>query len=461
MFKDFNQILQKNNLLNADKHVLLAVSGGVDSITLLHLMHSIPKEIRPQLSIAHINHQLRPEADNEELFVKQLAKKYKLPFYSYLWNKVDHPKNGIEEAARNIRYSFFKRIMKDQQIDILMTAHHQDDQVETILMKLTRGSTLAQLTGIQFSQSFAEGKLVRPLLSFTKEALYAFAKEQQLSFVEDETNIELDYMRNRFRNQIIPLLKEENNQFNQHVIQFSEDLTDVLEVSKNAIIEKFNLVIRKHKDEWLLDISSFSKLSEAYQRLVLKHLLDLLYQTEENLYKKKYVDLIQEWILQGEVNTQLDLQNDNIAQKEYNTVSFTKKKDTDNLIDEQKFTIQHLNQWVELSKNEKIGLFILDDSTEIEDNEDVFFIDEENLRLPLTIRHRQPGDRMRYAGLNGSKKIKDIFIDDKTPIKRRNQAWIVEDRTGIILWLITYRKMSLFTAQETDKLTYILKYKKD
>ena len=461
MFQDFNQILQKNNLLNADKHVLLAVSGGVDSIVLLHLMHSIPKEIRSKLSVAHINHQLRPEADNEEIFVKQLAHKYQLPFYSYLWNKVDHPKSGIEEAARNIRYSFFKRIMKEQKIDILMTAHHQDDQVETILMKLTRGSTLAQLTGIQFSQSFSEGELVRPLLSFSKEALYAFAKEQQLAFVEDESNVELTYMRNRFRNQIIPLLKEENNQFNQHVVQFAVDLTDLLEVSKDAITEKFDRVIRKNKDEWVLDIPKFSELSVAYQRLVLKHLLDVLYHKEENLYKANYIELIQDWIIQGEVNTQLDLQNDNVAKKEYNTVSFTKKKDIDHPIDKQEFTIQHLNQWVQLSKNEKIGLFILDDTMEIVDNEYVLFIDEEKLHLPLTIRHRQPGDRMRYVGLNGSKKIKDIFIDDKTPIKQRDQAWIVEDCLGAIIWLVTYRKMSLFTAQETDKLTYILKYKKD
>ncbi|HLR89211.1 MAG TPA: tRNA lysidine(34) synthetase TilS, partial [Atopostipes sp.] len=162
-----------------------------------------------------------------------------------------------------------------------------------------------------------------------------------------------------------------------------------------------------------------------------------------------------------EVNTQLDLQNDNVAKKEYNTVSFTKKKDVDHPIDKQEFTIQHLNQWVQLSKNEKIGLFILDDTMEIVDNEYVLFIDEEKLHLPLTIRHRQPGDRMRYVGLNGSKKIKDIFIDDKTPIKQRDQAWIVEDCLGAIIWLVTYRKMSLFTAQETDKLTYILKYKKD
>src|SRR5690625_6548608 len=99
-------------------------------------------------------------------------------------NKLYHHKSGIEEASLNIRYSFFKRLMKEQNIDTLMTAHHQDDQVETILMKWTRGSTLAQLTGIQFSQSFAEGELVRPLLHFSKDTLYAFAKEQDLKYFE-------------------------------------------------------------------------------------------------------------------------------------------------------------------------------------------------------------------------------------------------------------------------------------
>ena len=460
MFQNFKQILQEHSLLKKDNHVLLAVSGGVDSIVLFHLMQNIPETKRPKISIAHVNHQLRPEADQEEQFVRQLADNYQLPFFSYLWDKADHPKNGIEEAARNIRYSFFKQIMKREKMNILMTAHHQDDQVETILMKLTRGSTLAQLTGIEFSQSFAEGELVRPLLGFSKQMLYDLAEEQRWTFVEDSTNFELDYMRNRFRNEIIPLLRKENQQFDQHVIQFASDLDDLLEIAKGPLEAEFNKVSQKKQGSWQLDLLKFSKLSAATQRMVLKVLLDRLYEKEEDLYKLNYIDLLQDWILHGEVNTQLDLQNNFVAFKEYQVVYFSKEKQEEFSAKNESFILDTVGQWLQLSAHEKIGLFLFDSADKEESCEEVLLMEEGKFHLPLTIRHRQPGDRMRYKGLKGSKKIKDIFIDEKVPIKQRNKAWLVEDHLGNILWLISYRKMSLFTAQETDKLIYVLKYKK-
>src|SRR5699024_7993679 len=236
-------------------------------------MQNIPKEQRPKLSVAHVNHQLRPEADKEEQFVKQLADTYQIPFYSFLWNRADHPKSGIEEAARNIRYSFFEQLMKREKMNVLMTAHHQDDQVETILMKLTRGSTLAQLTGIEFSQSFSEGELVRPLLGFSKQMLYDLAKDQQWAFVEDTTDFELDYMRNRFQNESIPLLRKENLQFDQHVIQFASDLEDLLEISKAPIEAVFDEVAQREQESWRLDGLKFLNFSAATQRMVIQTLL--------------------------------------------------------------------------------------------------------------------------------------------------------------------------------------------
>lgn len=461
MFQDFNQILQEHNLLKKDNHILLAVSGGVDSIVLFHLMQNIPETKRPKLSVAHVNHQLRPEADREEQFVKQLASRYRVPFYSFIWEKAAHPDSGIEEAARNIRYSFFEQLMEQNKMNVLMTAHHQDDQVETILMKLTRGSTLAQLMGIAFSQSFSEGELVRPLLGFSKQMLYDLAKEQQWEFIEDSTNFELGYMRNRFRNEIIPLLRNENQQFDQHVIQFASDLEDLLEVSKTSIETAFNKVVRKKQDSWQIDRLKFSNLSAATQRMVLKTLLDHLYKNEKDLYKSNYMELLQEWILNGEVNTQLDLQNDFIAMKGYESICFSKQGPETSSIDNEHFILDAVGQWVQLSEYEKIGLFPFDSADRKEWNRDSLLMEEGKFQLPLTIRHRQAGDRMRYAGLKGSKKIKDIFIDEKVPVKQRNQAWLVEDSLGTILWLISYRKMNLFTTKETDKLIYVLKYKKD
>ena len=459
MFQNFNQILQRMNLLQADKKILLAVSGGVDSIVLLKLMLSIPTTSRPEVSIAHINHQLRTEAKDEEQFVKKLADENNIPFYSFVWSKKEHPISGIEEAARNVRYAFFKKIMTEQNLDVLMTGHHQDDQVETILMKLTRGSILEQLTGIDESQTFAEGKLVRPLLSFEKQELFTFAKQQGLKFMEDESNFESNYTRNRFRNEIIPLLKKENNQFNQHIEQFSVDLKDLLEISKQSIQETYNLVVDVKDDAHVIEIQAYEKLSSAYQRVLLKQLLNGLYQSSTKGYKKNYIELLMNWILHGEVNTTLDLQSDLIVKKDYHTVSFQKQKTSIEEIDKyEPVIIDQVDEWIELSSTEKIGLFVYD-ADEVEMDEESLLISEEHLNMPLTIRHRKPGDRMQYSGLNGSKKIKDIFIDEKTPVYKRDKAWLVEDQTGEILWLISYRQKYLLTTQETDKLTYILKYR--
>ena len=459
MFQNFKQILQRMNLLQADKKILLAVSGGVDSIVLLKLMLSIPTSKRPALNIAHINHQLRPEAKQEERFVQKLAEDNGIPYYSYSWSKEEHPENGIEEAARDVRYTFFKKIMTEQNMDVVMTAHHQDDQVETILMKLTRGSILEQLTGIDESQTFAEGRLVRPLLGFEKRELITFAEEQKLDFMEDESNFEPTYTRNRFRNQIIPLLKQENNQFNQHIEQFAADLNDLLEVSSRPIQETYNLVVNDKEGTLILEIEAYEKLSSAFQRVLLKHLLNTLYQSDTNGYKSTYIEVISHWIIHGEVNTTLNLQSDFMAKKEYDTVSFLKQKTTIEETDEHSTVIiDQVDEWVKLSATEKIGLFVYEDNEERVDEESLL-ISEDHLKLPFIVRHRKPGDRMRYVGLNGTKKIKDIFIDEKTPAENRRQAWLVEDQTGDILWLISYRKMNLFTSQETDKLTYILKYK--
>lgn len=465
MKKRFQSILQEQQLLDANKKVLLAVSGGVDSIVLFDLMQSIPQADRPQVHIAHINHQLRSEANQEEQFVRELAHEAQIPFYTYRWQKKDHPTSGIEEAARIKRYAFFKEIMNTYAIDYLMTGHHLDDHVETVLMRLTRGASLEQLLGIQLHQYISldqrDGHLIRPLLHFSKEELYEFADAKKLVFVEDESNLELDFTRNRFRNEIIPLLKEENERFNEHVDQFTSDLADRIEIAEAPIQEAFEKTVHVDKKTIQLNLKTFYAFSKAMQRLVITKIFEKLYHGEANRYKANYVDLVNHWLSEGEVNTSLDLTGDYIVEKTYNRAIFMKKILQEESIPSKKelneLTIDRLNEWIELSETEAIGLFTKED----EAADDELLIDHRHLHLPLRIRHRQPGDRMTYKGLKGSKKVSDIFIDDKTPPTAREKAWIVEDNTDSILWLIGHRKMHLFTETETDKMLYSLKYVKN
>ena len=455
MERKFEQILKDCGLLDATKHILLAISGGVDSIVLFHLLQSIEEDKRPKVSVAHVNHQLRTGTKEEERFVKNLSEEYHCPFYSYTWTQENHPESGIEEAAREMRYAFFEEVMEAQGIDVLMTGHHQDDQVETILMKLTRGSSLEQLTGIQMSRKFYQGLLVRPLLSFPKQALYRYAQRNAIKYVEDETNQELLYSRNRFRNQIIPLMQEENTQFNRHMEQFSKDLVDLIDIATPAINQTFQQLVSTDKSSMSLNMIEFFELEEAMQRAILQKILETLYEDSKESYKITYIELIREWLDEGDVNTQLDLSGDFLVRRAYNNVVFS-KKDREPFDQTETFLIEEVNQWVKISSTEAIGLF----EYAGEDLTNHSLVTDASIELPLTIRHREPGDRMTYAGLNGRKKIKDIFIDEKVPLEERDKAWLMEDAEGQIIWLLGFRKMRLLSAAETDKLTYIVKYKK-
>lgn len=466
MFLRFQDKLAKHDLLNRNKKILLAVSGGVDSVVLLDLLNKIPKAKRAQLSIAHVNHQLRAAADAEEQFVKELAQKYSIPFFTYRWSKEDQPNVGIENAARNERYTFFKSLMKKEKISYLMTGHHLDDQTETILMRLTRGASLKQLIGIREKQFFGkktEGNyLIRPLLEFSKDEIYQYAKKNQLNYVEDLSNKSLDYTRNRYRNEIIPLLKDENIQLNQHIQQFRNDIKDLLEIAQGPIHEVYNELVEEKKGKFYLDLNKKNQYSKALQRALVKEILVRVYEKEDTQYKTSYIELIDSWLSQGEVNSSIDLTGSYLVQKEYTKAIFMKKEDQLEVNDRNKIELNDLNRWIQLSETEYIALFREELSAEdLENKEDTeLIISEEELSLPLLLRHRKAGDRMTYKGLKGRKKIKDIFIDDKTPKTDRDNAWLVEDSQGRILWLINHRKRNMIREVKNDKLFYRLKYKR-
>lgn len=465
LFQQFYQIIEDLKITGNSQKIVIAVSGGVDSVVLLHLLMSIPESNRPQLIIAHVNHQLRFEAAKETIFVEELAEQYQLPFYLHVWPVEKQPAQGIEEAARHMRYRFFQEVMNEAPANILVTGHHQDDQVETILMKLIRGSLLQQLTGIEIQQTFNKGKLVRPLLSFSKDQIYDYAHNHELQYIEDASNEELTYTRNRIRNEIIPQFKAENIQFNEHIEQFSSDLDDLLEIAEDPIKKSLQkLMTIDSKKRYVFMKSDFLKHSKAMQRALLHKILQKIYRDSLTGYKTNYIRLIQNWITSGDVNTELDLSEDRRVVKTYDTIMFyiNEENQIEHDCHNTVYQITELNKWLQVSQNEYFRLTKTDGN--IENYEEVankLRISAAAIHLPLTIRHRLPGDRMSYKGLNGRKKIKDIFIDEKVPPKERQSAWIIEDAEEKIIWLVNYRKMSLLTPKETDRIGYVLEYKKE
>jgi len=264
MLKKVKKYIKENNLIKPNSTVLVAVSGGPDSVALLDILYNLRTQLGYRLIVAHYNHKMRPESEKDEIFVLKLVEKYQLELV------VDRAKSDIdsEEQAREARYNFFERVLKDKEINYLALAQNKSDQVETILFNLIRGAGLNGLSGIRSKRKFNNHYLIRPLLCLSREEIVRYLKNNDLKFVVDRTNLEIDYTRNKIRHQIIPALKKlnpnlENSLNNQR--ELIRNISDHLNKSSRAFIESRvkinNCIATMDQKKYLkLDVASRSNL---------------------------------------------------------------------------------------------------------------------------------------------------------------------------------------------------------
>lgn len=228
----------------AQQPVLVAVSAGSDSMVLITLLQRLPQEERPQLAVAYVDHQLRAASQAETAYVEAYCQQHHLPLYQTQWAFTQHPKKGIEAAARDFRYAFFKRVMEANKIPTLITAHHADDQAETVVQKLIRGGRVNRLQGIQPCRPFG-GRLqvIRPLLGMRKEELRAYALQHHVRFFDDETNREDTVQRNRIRHHVIPQLERENPAAVTHINAAASGARQLLAAVQWAVDREWNQVV--------------------------------------------------------------------------------------------------------------------------------------------------------------------------------------------------------------------------
>ena len=461
MSSDFIKNCQQHLYWKPSDRLLIAVSSGVDSMVLLDLVQQLPDILRPWYGVVHVNHELRTASIEEEQFLEKQCRTKGIPYFSRSWKKKEHPETGVEIAAREFRYSFFKEMMEVNQATHLLTAHHADDQLETILMRLVRGGQLESMTGIQSQRPFGPGWLVRPLLPFSKEDIYMYSNVHQLDYYEDATNIELVYTRNRYRQKIVPLLKLENKQVLTHFRDFSSDLSDALFLTNQVVQQKSEEILLKSQAEFYeLDRKALLNCEPELQRQILKYILiERVYNhyPVETL-RKQVVELLE--LVKGEKsNAQLDLPDGWIGRRQYHQF-YLEKKDyskTALLLNEKKL---FLNQWVPLIGGARLGLFQVtaQASSPFEKDEHIW-LEPSQVELPLLVRHRKPGDQMTLKGMKtGHKKIKKILIDQKVPIKEREEMLVLTDSLNEVIWLLKYKESRLSIQRETDKIQYILVY---
>ena len=396
------QMMQAKGYFNQHKKILVAVSGGADSMSLLHFLYNHQKDLDIQLGIAHVNHKQRQESEHEEAYLRHWAEEHKVPFhYSTFSGKFS------ENAARTFRYEFFKRVMKDYDYSALVTAHHADDQAETIFMRLLRGSRLRHLTGISAIRPFGTGQIIRPFLHLTKDQL-------PVTFhFEDWSNTSLAYLRNRIRLTYLPTLSQENPKFKEHLCLLSEEIG----LMKQALGELT-------KDITITDLSVFQQQSDAVQLFLLQNYLDTF--PDLQLSKGQFNQLIS--YLRKNVSGKIPLKNG------YELV----KTQTSFLIRKEEAISLSPPCLLEFGKSVEFEDYTLSFS-EFNDvsNADTISIWSDS---PIVIRHRKEGDKIDLGSHH--KKLRRLFIDNKILEKDRQKA-IIGEQDGQIIFLYVAGRLYL------------------
>ncbi|WP_427189509.1 tRNA lysidine(34) synthetase TilS [Parvimonas sp. G1604] len=255
--------------------ILLAVSGGKDSMTMLDLFNYYKNDFKLNIIVCHFNHSLREDADRDEVFVKRQCEKYGLKFYSKKENVTlfsSDNKMSIEESSRTLRYKFFDEIKSIEKLDYIATAHNKNDLAETVIMRILRGTGINGLIGIQSER----GDLIRPLLNFSRDDIEQYIEENQIPFVEDETNFEELYLRNKIRLNLMPVLE---NDYNPRILdalsRLSNIANDYNSISREYIFSKEGLLWEFNKEQIVVYIEKLKKQSKSFRNICIENFLNL------------------------------------------------------------------------------------------------------------------------------------------------------------------------------------------
>lgn len=429
------------NLLTENDVIIVGVSGGPDSMALLYLLKEIRKKLNISLVCSHVNHNVRKESAKEKIFLENWCRQNDILFESMIIEK--YGDDNFHNEARSIRYHYFESLIDKYHANYLMTAHHGDDLMETILMRLTRGSTLKGYGG--FCQEVAKEnyKIIRPLVYATKKEIEDFNKKKKIPYVIDQSNKKIKYTRNRYRKIVLPFLKKEDRNVHEKFLKFSNIIREYDEYINVQVQKAFSKVYQNN----ILCISEYLQLDKLLQDKVLYNLLENVYQDDLILVNDKHISLIKRLIISTKKNTYAYLPNNIKIIREYNQIQFI-----------------HDGESVDDYNIELIDYAILPNGKHLEmvdtcdtNGNDICRLDSSDIVLPLYVRTRKHGDKMSLKGTNGHKKIKDILMDSKIPMKDRELWPVVVDSKDTIVWLPDLKK-SKFNKQKNEKCDIIIKY---
>ncbi len=403
-----------------DEYLIIGVSAGPDSMALLH---KVKKNTSKKIVCAHVNHNVRKESTEEYNYLKSYCQANDIIFESM--KITNYTENNFENEARKKRYAFYEKILKKYHSHTLLLAHHGDDLIETVLMKIIRGSNLEGYAGIKEVSKVKDYIIIRPLLNMTKEDIIKYNKDNNIKYFLDNTNNDSAYTRNRIRAKLLPLLKEEDPDIHLKFLKYSNTLQEYYNYIENIANERITNIYKDNK----IDITSFKNEAPLIQKNIIFNMLSNIYNNEANIIKDEHIISIIKLIDANKPNIKVDLPNNYQARKAYQYLYLELKK------------VKKTNWQYPLKNKQTINGITIKKIDNCESNgNNVCRLNSKDIALPLSLRNRRSGDNIALFGTTGHKKIKDIFIEAKISTNERDNYPLLVDANDNILWIPNIKK---------------------
>lgn len=418
-----------------NNYVVIGVSAGPDSMCLLDLLQKKTTKI----VVCHINHNVRKESIEEEEYITKYCQDKNIILEKTTIN--NYQENNFENEARKKRYMFYEEILKKYNSKTLLLAHHGDDLIETILMKISRGSNLEGYAGIKEVSNVKNYQIIRPLLKYTKEDIINYNKSNNIKYYNDSSNQSTNYTRNRYRLNILPLLKKEDKNIHKKYLKYSKTLIEYDDYIKREVKRNINNV---YKDN-IINIDNLNKLDTFLIKNILYNIMNNIYKNKNNIITDRHIQNIISLLNNTKPNIKIDLPNNKEIVKEYNKLIIKDK------------TSDIKNYKIEFNDKIEIENLIIEKiESEDDDSNSVCRLNSKDITLPLYIRNREDGDYIILKGSNNRKKIKEIFIEKKLPLKRRNNYPLLVDSNNNIIWIPNIKK-SKFCNKKSENYDIIIR----
>jgi len=442
LFDRVRRTIDRYHLLEKGDRLIVGVSGGADSMVLLHLLIACRETFDLSLVVAHVNHGFRPEESEKEAeLVQKESARFRLPFEYGKFNVREFQKLGglsPQDAARRIRFHFFDNLLDKHQAQKIALGHNADDQVETVLLRLIRGAGVQGLKGML---PVREGKVIRPLLEVWREEIDSFALGRKIPFLCDSSNLRNDYLRNRIRLSLIPFIEGEYQpNFKETLLRTTKILREEDDYLEKGAEEAYQEVVHEAKDTLAFNFSEYQSLHRAIQWRVIKKIVERSLEGGTTMEDPRETEVrkIHQKLNQASPSFRIELPHGFWIERRYDLVLFGKREVKPSVPFEVELISPGHTLVEEIGKAVVIEEMGRDPSGDPSGSPDTALMDYENLRFPLKMRNFRPGDRFCPLGVKGSQKLKDFFIDHKIPRFERPDIplLISEER---IAWVVGYR----------------------